>query len=122
MEGQAVHEGAFVLVDVGAVVGFEFGEEGWAGEAVVEGVDHEGVADGQEVDADLVGFAGFGEDAEEGVFAELFFDPPLGKGGAAVPGDGHAVFLGGVVGDGGVDGAGFAAGPAAGEGEVFLFY
>jgi hypothetical protein len=78
------------------------------------------VADVLEVDADLVGLAGFGEEAEEAEVAEGLFDLPEGAGGAAVLGDDHELGVIGARGEGGVDFAGGIAGAADDQGEVFL--
>lgn len=120
VEGEAGHDRTFFAGTGGDVVAFEFAEEDGAGEGVVEGVDEQGEADGLEVDADLVGFAGLGEAAEEGGAFELPFDFPGGQGGASMAGDAHAELVGGVRADGGVDGAGGAAGASFDEGEVLL--
>ena len=99
---------------------FEIAEVDGVGGAV-EGIDRQREADVREMDADLVGFSGFGEAAEESETAETLFDPPIrARGSAGVFDDGHALGIGGMRREGGVDDAFIFQRPAADEGEVFF--
>jgi len=120
VEREAADERAFVLAAVGAVVALEAGEEEGGTCRIVEGIDGQGEADGCQVNADLVGLAGLGEDSQERVMTKTLFDLPLGERGPAVLGNVHAV-AGGVRREASVDGSIGGRGAAGDQGEVFLF-
>ena len=106
------------LHDFDAFLGADF-----AG-CAVEGIAGDGVAEGAEVDADLVGAACFNADADEGERAEAGVDAaddaPMGDGGARA-GDAtrsHAGTADGIAANGGADGAARRLEVAMDEGDV----
>ena len=70
----------------------------------VDEITGDGVTDGFEVNADLVGAAGMEGGFDEGGGVEAFEDAKIGMGGASgAIGDGHPFAVGGMPGDGGDD-------------------
>ena len=86
---------------------------------VVGGVADYGVIYRREVDADLVGAAGFDLDFEQRKFFKPLTDTPVGQCVAAVGGDGHFCAVPAVAGHRAVDDTGWHAG-AGNEGDIFL--
>src|SRR5512135_2107563 len=88
----------------------------------VEGVSQERMADGGEVDPDLVGPAGLREDLEERAVLKFFGLLPAGNGCPSSPGPcGHPFSLARVPSDSRIDHAFVLAELAVDNGEVDLF-
>ena len=105
MQRQARNQRPFVFAANGVVFEFELAEQNRVGRAV-DRIECKGQADVGEVDADLMGLAGFGEAADEREAAKTIFDPPIGaSGAAAVLHDGHASWVSGMWRDRRVDDA-----------------
>src|SRR5438270_841041 len=79
MERQPINQGPFLAIG-GTIAAFEIAEINARAplrrRRVVKGIDRQGQANMLEVDADLMGFAGFWETADEGEVAEGFSERP----------------------------------------------